>query len=70
VLGFFLTAQPHMQAVGLMVIVAAGLLFLIYLAVSAAMHTVFMTAVYQFASSERVPEGFDREKLSHAFVSR
>jgi len=70
VLGFFLVTQPQMQVVGLIVIVAAGLAFLGYLAVSAAMHTIFMTAIYQFASSERVPEGFERDRMARAFASR
>ncbi|MCE9530790.1 MAG: DUF6159 family protein [Planctomycetes bacterium] len=68
VAGFVLLDK--MQGVGIALIVAGGISMLLYMAVSAAMNTVFMTAVYQYASTDRVPDGFDHEKLSHAFGAK
>ena len=40
------------------------------MAVGAALNTVFQTAVYQYASHDQVPEGFDRQTMAHAFASK
>lgn len=70
VLGGVLVAQPQMQAVGIALLVVGGLAMLWYMAVSSAMSTVLATAVYQFASSDRIPDGFDRESIARAFQGR
>jgi len=67
VIGVVLMMQPGMHTIGLIVLIAAGIGFLWYMAVSAAMHTVFMTAVYQYAANDSVPDGFERETMALAF---
>lgn len=59
-----------MPAVGIILLIVAGILFLMYMAVGAALNTVFMTAVYQYAAHDSVPEGFDRETMAHAFTTK
>ena len=51
-------------------LIVTGIALMWYMAVSAAMQTVFMTAVYQFANSDRVPEGFERHTMMTAFSSK
>jgi Family of unknown function (DUF6159) len=68
VAGFMLL--PHDPVIGGVLLVAGGIAWLWYMTVSAAMHTVFMSAVYQFATSERVPEGFEEHAMAHAFRSK
>lgn len=65
-----IVVMMKMQMVGLIMLIATGILFLLYLAVSAALNTVFMTAVFQFATEDKVPEGFERRSLAHAFASK
>ena len=67
VVGIILLAQG-MQAVGIALVVAAGIAFLIQMAVSAALHTIFLAALYQYAAEGRVPEGFDRDIMATAFA--
>ncbi len=59
-----------MPVIGIALLIVVGILFLMYMALSAALNTVFMTAVYQYAANDRVPEGFDRETMAHAFASK
>lgn len=65
----FLLGQAG-QAVMIIMLVVIGLAFLFYMALSAALNTVFMTAVYQYAANDKVPEGFDRHTMAHAFASK
>jgi hypothetical protein len=58
------------HALGIVLLITAGIALLWYMAVSAAMHTVFMTAVYQYATTDRVPDGFERHTLAHAFAAK
>ena len=37
-----------------------GIAFLMHMAVSSALHTILLAALYQYAADDRVPEGFDR----------
>ena len=67
--GVYLAVQPQTQMIGIILLVAGGIALLMYLAVSAAMHTIFMTAVYQFATSDKVPDGFNRESMVRAFAT-
>jgi len=59
-----------MVPVGAAMLVAGGVLLLIYLAVSAALHTILLAALYQYAADNRVPEGFERETFAGAFTPK
>ncbi|MBN9122830.1 MAG: hypothetical protein J0I06_27445 [Planctomycetes bacterium] len=54
--------------VGVALMVVAGILFLLHTAVSSALHTIFLAALYQYAADDRVPEGFDRRAIEGAFT--
>ena len=66
VVGIVLLVQG-MMPVGIAVLVVAGILFLIHMAISSALHTIFLAAIYQYAAEDRVPEGFDRHVMATAF---
>jgi hypothetical protein len=70
VAGGFLLGAAQATVPGVILLVVGGVYFLIYAAVSAALDTIFLTALYQYAAFERVPEGFDRDSLVHAFTSK
>jgi hypothetical protein len=53
--------------VGIAVLVVAGILFLLHMAISSALSTIFLAALYQYAADDRVPEGFDRRAIEGAF---
>lgn len=55
--------------VGVVLLVAAGVTFLIYLAVSSALHTIMLAALYEYAAERRVPEGFDRDAMEGSFAT-
>ncbi len=57
-----------MAAPGIALLVVAGIMFLIHMAVSSALHTIFLAALYQYAAEDRVPEGFDRAVMESAFA--
>ena len=59
-----------MVPVGVAMMIAGGVLLLIYLAVGAALHTILLAALYQYAADNRVPEGFDRETFAGAFAPK
>jgi len=54
-------------AIGVTVLAITGILFLIFLAVSSAMSTIFLTAIYQYAQFQRVPDGFNQQAMAGAF---
>ena len=54
-------------AIGVAVLAITGILFLIFLAVSSAMSTIFLTAIYQYAQFQRVPDGFNQQAMAGAF---
>lgn len=56
-----------MTPVGIALMVVAGILFLLHMAVSSALQTIFLAALYQYAAEDRVPEGFDRGAMEGAF---
>lgn len=56
------------QAPGVALLVAAGVAFLLHMAVSSALNTIFLAALYQYAAEDRVPEGFDRRAMESAFA--
>jgi hypothetical protein len=64
-LGGFLFVQ--MPAVGIAVLAVGIIAMLIYSAVSSALNTILLTAVYQYAAHNRVPEGFESETIARAF---
>ena len=66
VVGILLLAKG-MVPVGIAVMVVAGILFLLHMAISSALHTIFLAALYQYAADDRVPEGFDRHVMATAF---
>jgi hypothetical protein len=68
VIAIYLAAT--VPVVGIILLIAVGIMFLLYMAVSAALNTVFMTAVYQYAANDRVPDGFDRDTMAHAFATK
>jgi hypothetical protein len=43
---------------------------LVWAAASSALSGIYLTALYQYAAYERVPEGYDREVLSKAFYAK
>lgn len=57
-------------ALGVTVLVAGLIVLLLYLAVSAALHTILVGAIYQYAADGRVPEGFDESVMAGAFTSK
>lgn len=65
-----IVVMTKMFAVGIVLLVAAAILLILHMAVGAAMNTVFLTAVYQYATTDRIPDGFERETLAHAFTSK
>ena len=54
-------------AAAIAMLVIIGLAFVLFLALSAALKMVFLTAIYQYAAHDRVPDGFERETMEHAF---
>jgi hypothetical protein len=56
-----------MVPVGIALMVVAGILFQLHMAISSALGTIFLAALYQYASDGRVPEGFDRDAMAGAF---
>jgi hypothetical protein len=56
--------------VGVALLIVAGVLMLLYMAVSSALHTILLAALYQYAAEDRVPKGFDRDTFENAFVSK
>jgi hypothetical protein len=56
--------------VGLLLVALAVLYFLVWLAVGPALNGIFLAALYQFASTGSVPNGFDQHVLANAFGSK
>ena len=67
VAGVLLVAQG-MTAPGVAVLVLAGVAFLLHMAVSSALHTIFLAAIYLYAAEDRVPAGIDRHVMATAFA--
>ena len=64
VLGVMLlqTAEP----LGIALIVCGGIYLLIDMAVSAALDSIFIAALYQYAALDQIPEGFDGSSMRQA----
>lgn len=65
--GVYLLASGMVPA-GVAVLVAGGVLMLLYAAVSSALHTILLAALYQYAAEEKVPSGFDSAAIEGAFA--
>ncbi|MDB5312607.1 MAG: hypothetical protein JWO38_6809 [Gemmataceae bacterium] len=65
--GVFLIASG-MAPVGIALLIVGGVLTLLYMAVSSALHTILLAALYQYAADNRVPEGFDRQVFAGTFA--
>ena len=68
--GIYLMASLAPAALGATVLVLGLLYLLLAFAVSAALDTIFVSAVYQFAANKTVPQGFDADTIEHAFEPR
>jgi hypothetical protein len=66
--GFVLLGKS--TGLGIVLLSAAAFALLLYLAVSAAMNTIFLTAVYQYAADNSVPDGFERDTMARAFGAK
>ncbi len=69
-LGMFLMASVQPVLIGAGVIGLALLYFLLWSLIGSALDTIFLTALYQFAAFEQVPEGFDRDAIEGAFRTK
>jgi hypothetical protein len=69
IIGIYLIAVG-MVPVGAALLAAAIVGFLLYLAVSSALHTIMLAALYEYAADGQVPEGFDRHVMRGAFQER
>jgi hypothetical protein len=67
--GIYLLATGMVPA-GAAVLIASGVLFLIYLAVSAALQTILLAALYHYATDGKVPEGYERDSFAGAFTPK
>jgi len=54
-------------AIGWGLLIAGIIWLLMHMAVSAALHTILLSAIYQYAADGRVPEGFDSGVMAGAF---
>ena len=65
---FFLTKGS--VAVGAIFLVAGVIAALLHAAISSALNTILLAALYQYAADERVADGFEREQFAGAFESK
>jgi hypothetical protein len=70
IIGGVVIAVQGSVPLGVTLIIAGVIAALLHTAVSAALNTILLTAVYQYASTERVPDGFDRNILAGAFAPK
>jgi hypothetical protein len=52
---------------GVALLVLGGVALLLHMAIGAALHTILLAALYQYAHDDRVPAGFDRHTMLGAF---
>jgi Family of unknown function (DUF6159) len=69
-LGAYLVTTLQPAFIGIGIIGAAVLYFLLWAAIGSALDTIFLTALYQYAAFEKVPEGFEREAMEGAFMRK
>lgn len=68
--GFIAANGGNMVAVGLALIALAVIYFVIAAAVGSALQGIYVTALYEYAAFETVPQGFDGDTLRGAFRHR
>lgn len=56
--------------IGLVLLVATVLVGVLWAAACAALSAIYLSALYQYAAHERVPEGFSQETLGGAFFAK
>jgi hypothetical protein len=70
VLGGYLSSSVEPQFLGFGVVIF-GLVYLLFAAaISAALDTIFLSALYQYAAFDKVPAGFDRRTMEEAFTPK
>lgn len=52
---------------GVAFLVLGGVALLLHMAISSALHTILLAALYQYAHDNRIPRGFDRDVIAGAF---
>jgi hypothetical protein len=57
-------------AIGIALLIAGGIALLLHSAVSSALNTILLAAVYQYASENRVPSGFEKSTFESAFTRK
>ncbi|MBA4187040.1 MAG: hypothetical protein C0467_03385 [Planctomycetaceae bacterium] len=67
--GGFLLAKG-MVPVGVALLVAAFIALMLHMAISSALNTILLAALYQYAADRNVPSGFDREQFEGAFQTK
>lgn len=67
-IGLLSAVQP--MGLGIVVLILGIVWLLGAAAIGAALDTIFLSALYQYAAFEKIPEGFDRETIEHAFKSK
>jgi uncharacterized protein DUF6159 len=68
VLGIMMLQQ--MVAVGVALMVLAGIYFLVWSAVGPAVNGIFLAALYQYATTGQVPNGFEQHAMAGAFAPK
>jgi uncharacterized membrane protein (DUF485 family) len=66
----FLGIVSHVPALMIAGIAISAVALIIIAAISAALHTILLAAIYVFAADGRVPDAFDRSTLQAAFAPR
>lgn len=59
-----------MVPVGAALLVAGVIAMLLHMAVSSALNTILLAALYQYAADRNVPQGFDRDQFEGAFQAK
>ena len=59
-----------MMTAGVILLIVGFVCVLLHAAISSALNTILLAALYQYAADERVPEGFEREQFAGAFESK
>jgi hypothetical protein len=70
VAGIAVCVGAKLLPVGLALVGVGIVLLLAAAAAGSALDTIFLSALYQFAAFEKVPEGFDRSNMEDAFKSK
>jgi hypothetical protein len=60
-------ASAGSTGLGVALMIAGLIAALLHMAISSALHTIMLSAIYQYATTERVPDGFDGQVLARAF---